>query len=110
MMYEYLDGSANKYVIKKDSLEYVPIKPEISSSGEYDGGEPIKMALNEEQYALIVSILNKAMSNEASHIENRVMMSGLIIQKEGDEKKKCILSPKSDEKSEIERVLKQIMI
>jgi hypothetical protein len=43
--YQYADGSANVYRIKPDSLEYIPVKPEESSTGMYSGGEPKKVAL-----------------------------------------------------------------
>ena len=107
--YEYHDGSANRYIINNDTIEYIPIKPAQSSSGFYDGGDYVKKEISKSQYKNIISIFVEAIKNKESHIKNRVKMSGRIIELEGDKKNIYILSPNSEEKNNIERVLREII-
>jgi hypothetical protein len=85
-MIDFGDGNGNQYIIEQGSIEYNPIKPKFSSSVIYDGGE--------------------AITNEESHIKNRVKLSGVITLQEGKVVKSCILSPNSEELREIEKILK----
>ena len=102
----YCDGNGNQYIIEQESIEYNPVKPKFSSSGIYDGGEHMKKKITPQQYDKIASIFKKAIANEASHIKNRVKMSGVITMQEGKGVKSCILSPDSKELNEIEKILK----
>ncbi len=106
-MIDYGDGNGNQYIIEQDSIEYNPVKPKFSSSGIYDGGDPAKNTITRQQYDKIASIFKKAMANNASHIKNRVKMSGAITIREGDFETSCILSPNSEELNEIEKILKE---
>src|SRR6186713_2728744 len=58
--YQYADGSANVYIIKPDSLEYIPVKPEESSTGFYSGGDPKKIALKPEEFRNVQAMLEVA--------------------------------------------------
>jgi hypothetical protein len=110
--YKYLDGSGNSYIIEdegKKTIEYVPVKPEYSSSGVYDGGEHIQKEISELQYDEITSIMDEVMRNKASHISSRVKTSGMIVVKEADSEKTCLLSKKSKVLHEIEKKLHDIM-
>jgi len=108
-MIDYGDGNGNQYIIEQESIEFNPIKPKFSSSGIYDGGDHVKKKITQQQYNIIASIFNKAMANEASHIKNRVKMSGLITMQQGKVVKSCILNPNSEELNEIEKILKDII-
>ena len=105
-MIDYGDGNGNQYIIERDCIEYNPIKPKFSSSGIYDGGDHIKKNITQQQYKKIASIFKEAIANEASHIKNRVKMSGVITMQEGKVVKSCIISPNSEELNEIEKILK----
>jgi hypothetical protein len=108
-MINYGDGNGNQYIIEQDSIEYNPIKPKFSSSGIYDGGEYVKKKITQQQYNKIASIFKEAIANGASHIKNRVKMSGVITIQEGKTVKSCILNPTSAELNEIEKILKDII-
>ncbi len=108
-MIDYGDGNGNQYIIEQDTIEYNPIKPKFSSSGIYDGGDYVKKKITQQQYNKIASIFNEAIANEASHIKNRVKLSGVITMQEGKVVKSCILSPNSEELNEIEKILKVII-
>ena len=105
-MINYGDGNGNLYIIEQDTIEYNPIKPKFSSSGIYDGGDYVKKKITQQQYNKIASIFKKAIANKASHIKNRVKLSGAITMQEGKVVKSCILGPNSDELNEIEIILK----
>ena len=106
-MLNYGDGNGNQYIVEQTSIEYNPIKPKFSSSGIYDGGDHVKKKITQQQYDKIASLFKKAIANEASHIKNRVKMSGAITMQEGKLVKSCTLSPNSEELNEIEKILKE---
>jgi hypothetical protein len=101
--YHYADGSGNRYTITSTQLSYDPVKPEESSSGVYSGGEPKTVSLTRDRYADIRTALEKAISNKAIHIPDRIKMSGLIIDSDG---KKYLLAPGSAEVKELESLLR----
>ncbi len=105
-MINYGDGNGNQYIIEQESIEYNPIKPKFSSSGIYNGGEHVKKAITQHQYDKIESIFKEAIANEASHIKNRVKISGAITIQEGNVEISCILNPNSEVLNKIEKILK----
>ena len=110
--YRYADGSGNTYRIgdnRTRRVEYMPVKPETSSSGIYDGGAPATKKVTEAQYALIVSSFNRAIAANSSHIKNRVMMSGMLAVRGPRDEKTYILAPGSKERIDIEKILTEII-
>jgi len=107
--YEYADGNANVYVITPTELKYIPVTPEESSSGTYSGGEPKNIAISPTQFQTLEALFESALNNTGTHIENRVMMSGLVS-RTGSNKKQCILKPGSPDIKLIEEALKKILI
>jgi len=112
MIYRYLDGSGNEYVLRKEInfvLEYTPVKPLYSSSGTYDGGDYLKKEITELLYDKIISTINTAIGNKNILIKNRVKASGMIIIQEKNKEKVFILEPGSKEIKKIERILHGII-
>jgi len=109
LIIKYSDGNGNSYIIKNDTIEYNPVKPENSSSGTYDGGEYIKRNITKKEYDSILSVLNKAVKNKRIHIKNRIMMSGMIIIENNNIKNIFIIKPGSNEQTDIENTLKNII-
>lgn len=107
--FEYADGSANRYLISPDSLSYVPVKPEESSTGMYSGGDPKAIRLTEDQYKQIKSVFDKAISNTADHMEDRIKTSGAISVMDSNGIRQYILKPNSSGISEIETLLKKLL-
>lgn len=105
--YQYADGSANVYILKPDSLEYVPVKPEESSTGMYSGGEPKKVALAPEEFRAISNLLEGAIKKTEIHIPDRVKTSGTITTFSGNEKRSVMLKPGCKEIAELEAALKK---
>ncbi len=110
-MYEYIDGNGNKYLITNEGkkiIEYIPMKPHLSSSGVYDGGEYMKKELSNQEWDILILNLNQAVRNSESHIKNRIKKSGMVIIDDKNVKKSCILDPNSKKLLEIEKLLHSI--
>jgi hypothetical protein len=107
--YEYSDGNSNLYILTSTELKYVPVKPENSSSGVYDGGEAKSISITSVQFSEIQSLLEQALNKPDIHMENRIMMSGKITSLEGSTKKQCIFKPGSSEIKQIEDAMKKIL-
>ena len=102
--YIFFDGSRNKYVITENSLEYIPIKPEESSSGTYSGGEYVKKNLTEDEYKSIDKLLNKAIMDKENQTDE--MAKGNPIIKFED--KSYILKMNSELAKQVSGLLKNI--
>jgi hypothetical protein len=107
--YTYADGSANQYIITPSTLEYDPVTPEESSTGTYSGGDPKTVSISPEQFDSIRHLLDKAISNTAVHIEDRIKTSGAIAAVKGNVRTQVILAPDCAEKKAIENLLKKII-
>jgi len=110
LVYEYSDGSANRYLIHQDSVEYQPVPPELSSSNMYNGGDPYKVAIDQAQFDQLVSLLEVASQNPAIQLANRVKGSGLIVKHTGpkNEPTNSIIAMNSAERQAIEAWLKAL--
>lgn len=109
IIYSYSDGNNNTYEIKKWELAYKPVTPIESSSGTYSGGQPKTIKLTQADYDKVIDILNKAIEDKSMHIDERVMMSGMIrVEKKGGNQF-YILGARSQSKYEIEKLLKEIL-
>ena len=106
--YQYSDGSGNTYLIKKDSIQYIPVKPHESSSGVYDGGDPVKKEISDESYQQLKKLIESASTKTEIHIKDRMMGSGLI-KIDNKKEKVFILKPNTPEKKEIEDFLKSLI-
>ena len=107
--HQYADGSANVYIIKSDSLEYIPIKPEESSTGFYSGGDPKKVSVTLDEYRSLRGMLEGAKKKHEIHIPDRIKTSGMITTFSGNEKTHFILKPGCKEITEIEAALKKLL-
>jgi hypothetical protein len=108
----YADGSGNTYIItdtKGKAIEYVSVKPAVSSSGIYDGGRYIKKKLSVAVFSRIHDAITTALDNTQAHARDRVMGSGLIAAEEGGKERSCILKPGATERDAIETLLKQVL-
>lgn len=91
--FKYTDGSGNTYVINRDKLEYIPVKRQESSGYQYSGGNPATATLSESEFNALALLLEKFLQQTEIHIENHVMMSGLIVRCEGMDSQQAILRP-----------------
>jgi hypothetical protein len=106
--YEYADGSANLYLLTETSLEYLPVKPEESSTGMYSGGDPKKVAVTPAEFNELKDLFDDALKKTSSHIPDRIKTSGMISVI-GSTKNQCILKPYCEEMKAIEGTLKKVL-
>ena len=100
--YTYVDGSNNVYSLTQDSLDYDPISPNQSSSGEYSGGEPKTVKITTEQFAKLETIILALSKDKKSHEKTRQMGFGTL-----EVGKKIIyINSSSTLKSDLEKELK----
>ena len=105
----YADGSGNVYLVAKNPepyIQYQPVKPATSSSGTYDGGEPVTRAISQSRYAELLAAVQNAYAHTASHIPERVMMSGAVTLSSKGKEINFILKPGSPEQQQLEKLLK----
>ena len=105
----YYDGNGNGYIIEKAdfiTIEYNPIKPELSSSGIYDGGDYVKKEITTSQFDEVLTLFNEAISKKDEHVENRMKGTGIVAIHGED---KCILSMGSKSIEKIEEKLKLLL-
>jgi hypothetical protein len=91
--YSYADGSGNTYVITRDRLEYIPVKPKEGSSFQYSGGNPASTTLSEAEFNGLVQLFEKFLQQTEVHTETRVMMSALIVRHADADQRQAILRP-----------------
>ncbi|NHJ25820.1 MAG: hypothetical protein EAX89_14660 [Candidatus Lokiarchaeota archaeon] len=109
---QYLDGSGNQYIVKKRIkriIEYIPMKPLLSSSGIYDGGDYVKQKVNKQQFHEVISLIKRAIVNEDNKIENRVKGSGMIVLHKIFKKELYLLRPGSNDLYKIETKLHELI-
>ena len=101
----YSDGSANNYQFKQDTkegevyFEYIPVRPEQSSTGMYSGGDPRKGLLDKNQTAELEKWLDKLEKETSLHAKDRIKGSGSFRIKSGSETRSFLInqSPQLDE-------------
>ena len=74
--YEYTDMSNNKYIITKDSVQYIPITKEQSSTGMYSGGDPANVKITPADYQQINEYMSELL--KLPKLEQREKITVLI--------------------------------
>jgi hypothetical protein len=108
-VYKYFDGSGNAYTIKQDTLTYDPVPKDKSSSIGYYGGEPAEAKISPGEFNSLESLLNHALRLTEIHIENRVMLSGVIVHYSETASTEVILRPGCREIFNIETALNNLI-
>lgn len=109
MNYTYADGNNNRYHISTKKISYKPIKPEESSSGTYDGGEAKTVEISKEDFNNVSILLDNMLQNPKFQNNKRQMGSSRISKRENDKSISCIIPYRSEQKSELEKLLKSIL-
>jgi hypothetical protein len=108
---DYGDGSGNRYTLKleegKAIIKYEPVTPEMSSSGYYSGGEPFERNIDFTLFNQIAEIATQAIQSKSSHINKRIMSSGMLTVEINNSKQKAILAPNSKIKENLEKLLEK---
>lgn len=94
----YSDGSANNYQVKQDTkegevyFEYIPVRPEQSSTGMYSGGDPRKGLLDKKQTAELENWLDKLEKETSLRAKDRIKGSGSFRIKSGSETRSFLIN------------------
>jgi len=93
----YSDGSGNSLRFAQDredgsaEFEYLPVRPENSSTGIYSGGEPRQGRLDAKQVKELQKHLGKLESDASLRVEDRDKGTGAFTVREGDKSRSFIL-------------------
>jgi hypothetical protein len=107
--YSYADGSANVYQVTQSSLEYIPVRPEQSSTGMYSGGNPGKISLTDDQFNSVKELMELAITKTEIHIPDRIKTSGRISRSGGDGDTTVFITGASVEMQKIEDLLHTLL-
>jgi len=106
---KYADGNGNRYVITNDSIEYIPVTPEMSSSGIYSGGSPKKCSITKDDFSVIEKDINRIVNNPDIHISTRMKGTGMFSIYRNENIEKEIFVDSSDELTDFEENLKYFL-
>lgn len=106
---KYLDGSGNAFYITIDSISYLPITPEISSSGMYSGGKEKHKAINQDDFIRLSNEFDNIFSNKKIQITNRIKTSGMLIKYDQNNVMEQIIISKSNEQKQLEDFLNSLL-
>ena len=90
------DGCGNGYTLAEDEggqlvLVYDPMTPEMSSSGEYSGGEPGRAAIDAATAAAICALVERMAEDTASHAKSRMMGTTMVRWVDANGEKKSFI-------------------
>ena len=108
MILEYSDSNGNYYKITKGRISFEPIKREMSSSGNYDGGEAKNNNITIVEFNLIYKEFEAILKNKNIQIPNRMKTSGRLRLSNGDDTKAVIIK-KTDEQKQLELLLNELL-
>jgi len=106
--FTYADGSGNVTIVKSGkphAIEYAPVKPETSSSGLYDGGEPYSGTLTDGEYKVLRDLALAALNDSKNAIPDRIMGSGYLTVHASDQAQDVILAPEAASRKALEAAL-----
>ncbi len=109
MILKYSDGNGNSYKIIKGNISFQPIGKKMSSSGLYDGGEPVQNKILRKDFKKVYLAFESIFKNKKIQIPNRIKTSGLLSMQEEGEDKKVIIIKKSEEQKQLALMLKELL-
>lgn len=106
MNYSYTDQNNNSYYISENEIRYVPISPSESSSGVYSGGTKKSVSISKTQFSEISKKCDAIFNTPNLQTNQRRMMTSILRFSNSSESKKIILKT-SEEREELEYILKE---
>jgi len=99
----YSDGNGNTWQIEGLKVTYHPVTTIESSSGIYDGGDPLSIEISEEDLTRLLEMFDAGFRNRTFRLEKRALGSGQISKTiDGEQKVTVILAMRSPDKLNIE--------
>lgn len=90
-LFIYTDRSNNTWHINRKRVKYTPMKPEMSSSGIYDGGEAADFEIDDIQFVQLRNLTTRMLKDTDLHIEDRVKTSVIISRSVDNDTESAIL-------------------
>jgi hypothetical protein len=105
----YTDALGSTYTLRPDSLTYDPIKPQFSSSGMADGGDPAACALTAADYQGLKASFDAAIAATDQHIQTRLKGCGSIRVMSGEQPQDYFIAMNAPVKAALEASLKSAL-
>ena len=77
-VYTYYDAARNKYVIKLNELQYIPVNIKESSSGMCSGGTYESKELNSAETEKLVSLFKAALANKKAQTNKNIKPNATV--------------------------------
>lgn len=105
----YYDAARNKYVLKGNELEYIPVNKKESSSGMYSGGTYESRELSNGQREKLELLFNAALADTIAQTDKNIKPNSAIEISCDSRKISFILKAKSAINISINSFLKQLI-
>jgi hypothetical protein len=107
-VFTYYDAARNKYVLKGNELEYIPVKLRESSSGMYSGGTYDSRELNKKQRQKLELLFNAALADTHTQTYKNIKPNSAVEITVDSKKISFMLKAKSAINISINNYLKQL--
>ncbi len=108
-VYTYFDGARNKYVLKANELEYIPVNAKESSSGIYNGGTYESTLITKKENKHLVELFDKALINKKAHTIKNMKPNAAVEISTNNKKISFLLISSSTINISLHNYLKQII-
>jgi len=106
---QYSDGSGNTWKINSKNLSYHPVKPEMSSSGIYSGGDEASIHISETRFLEIYAKFEAIFEKNDIQIKDRIMTSGLLSIQEKGKNDRVVIIKSGKDMDDLEDMLKALL-
>lgn len=108
-LFTYYDAARNKYVLKANELEYIPVIKKESSSGIYSGGTYESRELNKIEREKLIRLFNTALANKKAQTDKNIKPNAAVEISSENKTINFILIATSTENTSISNYLKQLL-
>jgi len=104
----YSDGNSNNYIITTDSIDYIPVKTQESSSGNYNGGVRKKIYISPSTFTQILKEVENLYANISIQTKTREKTSGALTAITNNKRNPVIIK-QSPEQEKFEKLLNDLI-
>ena len=104
---KYSDQNSNQYLVTQDTFIYEPMTKEGSSSGAYEGGEPIKKEIDNAEFEMIAEVVLQLKSDSTQHAAKRKKLISVLVITSGNLNEKFFIKP-CESRDRLEELLKEL--
>lgn len=104
---KYSDQNNNLYLITQDTFLYEPVTKKESSSGVYDGGDPVTKEIDNATFDRISNLVLEIKNDSTQHAAKRKMTFSILVITSGNLNERFFIKP-SDTRDQLEELLEEI--